>query len=437
MRFYAKYEKEDKPEELEKLNGMFFVIFTIISAICMLCGVVLTGNIGAIFQSGLTEDQYPIAKILMMLMVTGLSTTMFSTVFTCYATAHEQFIFQRLLEIGQNLFNPFIALPLLIAGYGSVGMVSVSTALVIVKFIVNFTFCKKKLHIKFRFKGLDFRVFKELGTFTFFIFLNQIIDQVNWSLDKVMLGRFCGTVEVAVYGVASNLNMMYQNLLSSISNVFVPQVNRIVMHNNDNKELTDIFIRVGRIQFVMAYLILSGYVFFGKAFIQLWAGDGYEKSYYVGLFLLIPATIELIQYLGIEIQRAKNMHQTRSLVYFAISIANVAISIPLIMKFGAVGAAIGTAIALFCGTWIFMNIYYHKKIGLNIIEFWKNILKFIPSILPSIVVGALINHFVTVDNWLTLMIFVVIYTVIYGISIMLVGFNKDEKQMVLNMIKRN
>jgi O-antigen/teichoic acid export membrane protein len=436
MRFYAKYERDNSTKDIEKLNGMFFIVFTIIAIVCIFCGVILTGNITAVFQNGLTATEYSKAKILMMLMVMGLSTTMFSTVFTCYATAHEQFVFQRLLEVFQNLLNPFITLPLLLLGYGSIGMVVVSTSLVILKFVVNFLFCKNKLQIKFCFKNLNFGVFKELGAFTFFIFLNQLIDKVNWSLDKVLLGRFCGTVEVAIYGVAANLNLMYQNLLSAVSSVFVPKVNRLVMQNNDNKELTDVFIKVGRIQFIMAYLIVSGYIFFGKPFIKLWAGQGYDTSYYVGLLLLIPATMELIQYLGIEIQRAKNMHQTRSVVYTAISIGNIIISIPLICKYGSIGAALGTTIALICGTWIFMNIYYQRKIGLNIVLFWKKILMFIPSLIPSIIVGILINKNAKISGWISLLFFIAIYVCVYSVSILFIGLNEEEKKMFFRKIHK-
>ena len=430
MRFYAKYEKEGNQHEIEKLNGMFMIIFTIIASICMLCGFVLTNNITAIFKDGLTTEEYPIAKILMMLMVTGLSTTMFSTVFTCYATAHEQFIFQRLLELFQNILNPFISLPLLIAGYGSVAMVTVSTSLVLLKFVVNFCFCRKKLKIRFCFTEINFSVFKELGAFTFFIFLNQIIDKINWSLDKVLLGRFKGTVEVAIYGVAANLNLMYQNLLSSISTVFVPKVNRIVMAGDDNDELTGVFIKVGRIQFIMASLIISGYIFFGKEFVRLWAGEGYDPSYYVGLLLMIPATMELIQYIGIEIQRAKNMHQTRSIVYAAISIGNIVLSIPLILKFGAIGAALGTTIALLCGTWLFMNIYYHKRIGINILAFWKSIASFIPALIVPICVGVLIHHFVNINGWVKLLSFIGVYTIVYCGSMYFLGLNNEEKGLL-------
>ena len=430
MRFYAKYEKDGDQEEIKKINGMFMIIFTIIASICLMCGIVLASNVEMIFKNGLTQKEYPIAQVLTILMVIGLSTTLFSSVFTCYASAHEQFIFQRLLEVLQNLLNPFIALPLLIMGYGSIGMVAVSTALVILKFIVNVIFCCKKLKIKFNFKGFNLKAFKELGSFTFFIFLNQIIDKINWSLDKVLLGRFCGTIQVAIYGVASNLNLMYQNLLSAISSVFVPKVNRIVREESSNCELNKLFVKVGRIQFILAFLIISGYVFFGKPFIKLWAGEGYDMAYYVGLLLLIPATMELIQYLGIEIQRAKNMHQTRSIVYAGISIGNIIISIPLIRQFGAVGAAMGTAIALFAGTWVFMNIYYHKKIGINVINYWKNIAKFIPALIPNIVVGICFLFFVNISNWMNLLFYIVIYAIIYLASMILIGLNKEEKRMI-------
>lgn len=430
MRFYTKYEKEGNQHEIEKLNGMFMIIFTIIAFICMLCGFVLTNNITVIFKDGLTNEEYPIARILMMLMVTGLSTTMFSTVFTCYATAHEQFIFQRLLELFQNILNPFIALPLLIAGYGSVAMVAVSTSLVLFKFVVNFCFCRKKLNIRFCFREINFFVFKEIGAFTFFIFLNQIIDKINWSLDKILLGRFKGTTEVAIYGVAANLNLMYQNLLSSISTVFVPKVNRIVMARDDNNELTNVFIKVGRIQFVMASLIISGYIFFGKAFVRLWAGEGYDASYYVGLLLMIPATMELIQYIGIEIQRAKNMHQNRSIVYAALSVGNIALSIPLILRFGAIGAALGTTIALLCGTWLFMNIYYQKRIGINILEFWKSISSFIPALIIPICVGIVIRHFADINGWIGLLSFIIVYTIVYCCSMYFWGLNNEEKGML-------
>lgn len=436
LRFYSRYKAQNDEDGVAKLNGMFILIFCSISVICILCGTVMVRNIRTIFGTGLTESEYATAKVLMELLIINLALTFPNSVFNCSITAHEKFLFQKLLILLQNLFSPFLTLPLLIMGYGSIGMVSVTTLLTFVLLISNMFYCFKKLHVRFAFHGLKISLFKEMWVFTFFIFLNQIIDQINWSVDKFLLGRFAGTTAVAVYGVGGQINTLYLQFSSSVSNVFVTKVNRIVAETNDNTELTTLFTKVGRIQFIVLGLILTGFVFFGMPFVNLWAGEGYGASYAVALLLIIPVTVPLIQNLGIEIQRAKNMHKARAVVYLAIAIANVFISIPLIKFFGPEGAALGTAISLFAGNIIFMNWYYHARIGMNMFYFWKEIAKFIPALIAPCVVGIAIMKFVNITGLVKLGVFAVVYAAVYGLSMYFFGMNEEEKQLVMGPIRK-
>lgn len=436
LRFYSRYKAQNDEDGVAKLNGMFILIFCSISVICILCGTVMVRNIRTIFGTGLTESEYATAKVLMELLIINLALTFPNSVFNCSITAHEKFLFQKLLILLQNLFSPFLTLPLLIMGYGSIGMVSVTTLLTFVLLISNMFYCFKKLYVRFAFHGLKISLFKEMWVFTFFIFLNQIIDQINWSVDKFLLGRFAGTTAVAVYGVGGQINTLYLQFSSSVSNVFVPKVNRIVAETNDNTELTTLFTKVGRIQFIVLGLILTGFVFFGMPFVNLWAGEGYGASYAVALLLIIPVTVPLIQNLGIEIQRAKNMHKARAVVYLAIAIANVFISIPLIKFFGPEGAALGTAISLFAGNIIFMNWYYHARIGMNMFYFWKEIAKFIPALIAPCVVGIAIMKFVNTTGLVKLGVFAVVYAAVYGLSMYFFGMNEEEKQLVMGPIRK-
>lgn len=178
--------------------------------------------------------------------------------------------------------------------------------------VMNIYYSFHNLHIRFCFREFQVGLLKEMWVFTFFIFINQIIDQINWSVDKFLLGRFAGTTAVAVYGVGGQINSMYIEFSSSVSNVFVPKVNRIVAESGDDRELTKLFTKVGRIQAIILGLILSGFVFLGIPFVKIWAGSEYVDSYTVALLLIAPVTVPLIQNLGIEIQRAKNMHKARA-----------------------------------------------------------------------------------------------------------------------------
>lgn len=436
LRYYSIYKEKNNEKGVARLNGMFMTIFLTIAMICIICGGIMVGNIRHIFGSGLTDEEYVVASMLMKLLVFNLAITFPNSVFNCYITSQEEFVFQKVLILLQNLLSPFLTLPLLIMGVGSVGMVSVTTTLTILTLTFNIVFCFKKLHIKFVFEDFDFSLLKEMWVFTFFIFLNQIIDKINWSVDKFLLGRLMGTTAVAVYGVGGQINTMYLQFSTSISNVFVPKVNRIVAGKDDNAELTMLFTKVGRIQFIVLGLILSGFIFIGRPFISVWAGKEYEISYYVALLLIIPVTVPLIQNLGIEIQTAKNMHKARSVVYSLISITNIFISIPLIKKYGSVGAALGTLIALVVGNIVFMNWYYHKRIGLDMVYFWKEIIKFTPALIIPCIVGGLIVQLVRISNLFQLIITIMIYSVVYCFSMYFLGMNNDERAIVTNPIKR-
>ena len=272
--------------------------------------------------------------------------------------------------------------------------------------------------------------------FTFFIFLNQIIDQINWSIDKFLLGRILGTTAVAIYGLGGQINSMYLQFSTSISNVFVPKVNRIVATSDDNNELTGLFTKVGRIQLIVLALIFTGFIFFGQPFMNFWGGEGYSESYYITLWLIIPVTVPLIQNLGIEIQRAKNKHKVRSVIYLLMAIANIFISVPLIYIYGPTGAAMGTAISLIAGNIIFVNWYYYKYIKLNIWYFWKNIIQFIPSLIIPCIVGTLIMEFISINSLFTLGVWIVFYVAVYCVSMYFLGMNNEEKQMIMGPIQR-
>lgn len=436
MRFYAREKAADNQEGISKLNGMFMLIFSVIAFICVMCGIAMVVNIRGIFGTGLTDLEYGKAKILMVLMVINLTLSFPNSVFNCIITSQERFLFQKTLIFCQYLFNPFLTLPLLLAGYGSIAMVSVTTFLTVTVLVLNAYYCLVKLHARFSFHELHFSLLKEMWIFTFFIFLNQIVDQVNWSVDKFLLGRMIGTTSVAIYGVGGQINTLYLQLSSAVSNVFIPEVNRIVAEKRGNDELTGVFVKVGRVQFIIMALVLTGFWIFGKPFVEIWAGPGYTESYYVSLLLITPVTIPLIQNLGIEIQRAKNKHKARSVVYFCIAIANIGLSIPLIKSFGATGAAIGTAVSLFAGNAVFMNWYYKTRIGLDIKLFWKNIASFIPSILIPVVFGVGMYKLLPMNNTLILFLSIAVYTLIYIISIFLFGANSQEKQYFTSIYEK-
>ena len=430
MRYYSRYKVKEDSEKVATLNGMFLIIFSIIGLIAVIAGTVLALNTELIFGSELTNIELSRAKILVMILVVNLAVSFPNIVFTSYITANEKFIFQKIVQMIKTVINPFVVLPILLMGYGSVGMVITTTILNISIEIINAIYCMKKLKMRFCFRKFDFTLMREMTVFSSFIFINLVIDQINWNVDKFILGRFHGTISVAVYGLAAQLNTYYLSIASTVSSVFIPRVHRLVASSDNNDELTKLFTRIGRIQFIMLSLIATGLVFFGKPFISMWAGNNYSDSYPIVLLLIIPVTIPLIQNIGIEIQRAKNMHQFRSWVYLFIALINLGISIPLTKIYGGVGAAAGTAIALLVGNGLIMNWYNHVKVGLDMKYFWKQILSFIPSMIFPILAGILISKFINLYSVVYFLGSGIIYVIVFSISMWFIGMNQYEKDLI-------
>ena len=136
----------------------------------------------------------------------------------------------------------------------------------------------------------------------------QVIDQVNSNVDNFLLGIFQGSMAVAVYGVARQITTVFFSFSTTISSVYAPRVNEMVASGSSSKALSRLMASIGRVQFVIMALVLSGLYFFGRPFIVLWAGDGYVDAWYIILLLCTPVMVPLIQNIGLEIQRAMNRH---------------------------------------------------------------------------------------------------------------------------------
>lgn len=429
-RFYSPYAVKGDCDGISKLNGIFLLVFLSLAILCFGAGITLAQFSYEIFGNGLTSSELSKANILFVILVINMSIVILNTVFECFITAHEKFVFQKLLTLIRSIANPFICLPLLILGKGSVSIVIVSLMLTIMSFLVNVYYCFYKLCIKISFQNMDFTILRNMSKFTFYIFLNQIIDQINWSTDKFLLGRLVNTKAVAVYGVASTLNVQYISLSTAISNVFSPSINMIIANGNYMEKINNLFVKIGRVQYIVLTLILSGFIFVGKPFVKMWAGEEYSNSYYIALLLLIPVTIPLIQNIGIEVQRAMNKHQIRSVVYAFIAIANIIVSIYFIKVIGVIGAALGTAISLLVGNGAFMNWYYHRFLKINIFIFWDNIFQLSLSMVPAFIFGYLIMKYASIDGVVKLIIYSLIYSFVYFIFVYLGGLNNEEKKVI-------
>lgn len=436
VRYTAKFRAEGKIREQYEMFGMFFLLYIGIGILSLLVGLVLYFNIDYLFDATMNEGELYKIRIMMLLMIFNLAFTFPMSIWGAIITAYENFVFQKLVGIVRVILNSLVMIMMLLMGYRAIGMVVVTTIFNVVTLLINYWYCKRELKIQVRFGHFRWGFFKEVSVYSFWIFLNAIMDRIYWSTGQFVLGVFKGAATVAVYAVAIQLQAIYMGFSTAISGVFLPKVTAMVTKENNEKAISDLFIRTGRIQYIIMAFILTGFIVFGKSFICLWAGAEYEDAYRIALCFFIPLTVPLIQNLGITILQARNQMKFRSTLYVVIAVASLCISVPLAKLYGGIGCAVGTALALIVGQIFVMNIYYHRIIHIDILKFWKEIGKM--SLTP-LVIGLLFYCLFRVYEintvWMfvvSLLVFLLVYIPLFWFS----GMNSYEKELFIFPVRR-
>lgn len=436
VRYTAKYRAEGKQEEQYRMFGMFFVLYCGIGVISLLAGSVLYLNAENIFDASMTAVELQRTKWILVLMVVNLAITFPFSLFGSIITAYEQFVFQKVVAIVRIVLNTATMVVLLTMGYRAVAMVVVATIFNVVTLGMNFWYCKHYLKIKLKFAKFQWGFLKEVSVYSFWIFLNVIMDRVYWSTGQFVLGAYAGTAVVAVYAVAIQLQQMYMSFSTAISGVFLPKVTAMAVKDSDGKAISDLFIKTGRIQYCIMALVLTGFFLFGRQFIRLWAGVGYDDAYTIAMLFFVPLTVPLIQNLGITILQARNQMKFRSLLYLFISLASLGAQIPLSKYYGGIGCAVAIAGALTLGQIIIMNVYYQARQRINIVRFWLEILKM--SIVPAILTVAAyyaLQQF-ALDSVLELCLGIFLYLLVYLPLFFALSMNAYERDLILQPVKR-
>lgn len=436
IRFVTKYRVEDDHEMVEGVVGMIIFIFGIISIIVCATGFTLTKGSGIFFGGGLTSYEIERLKILMLIMTLSTAISFPVSVLGSVSIAYEKYIFRKIMDTLFTILAPILNLIILFMGYASVGMALIGLFTQIISGIIYYEYCKRELKVIPRFHNMPFHIMKEVLGFSIFVFISAIIDMLYWATDKVLIGAMIGTTAVAIYNIGGTFTSMLQNMSSAIGSVFATRVNVMVFSKQSMEKLSELLIRVGRLQYYVVSFILSGYIVFGKIFIHFWAGDTYMKAYYIALLTMIPLGIPLIQNIAFSVISAQNKLQFRSVVYAITAVCNIVGTVFMLPKYGIIGAAVCTAIAFCLGHGLLMNLYYWKVTGLNIISFWKNILRLTIVPMLLIIIFLKIVQMFEIGSMFQFMIYISIYSLLFFMMSWTISMNLYEKNLVKSLILR-
>lgn len=437
-KFLSEYQARKDEEGEACFLGNVTYLFSFVGLVVLILGLIVYPFLNRIFphftvwEMNLYRVLYIIALVNTVLMFPLRSVAGISASRQCYFVP-------GVVNVISSAVTALGTVILLSLGERAVALSLFTVAVGIACMAWNAYYCFGYLRARINWRGFNPALCRSVYAFSLWMFLDQLISIFNWGCGNMVVGMTCGASEVAVFSYGLMLMQYYFMGAGCLSGLLLPKVVKACREEDSNEKLTAMWIRVGRFQVVILGVMLLGVISFGQQFLHLWIGDTLGtrtfESWVVAVLLISTVTMPLVQSLGHQILQARNAIKDRVKGLLMVAALFSVIGYFVSMKYGSVGFAACVAVSFVCGQWLFLNVLYKKKIGLNVYAFFsgigQNLVK--PALLLIFVIAIiyLCRHYT--ENWVGLGCGCSIFVLFY-VFVMINFYLKEDELAALPSI---
>jgi O-antigen/teichoic acid export membrane protein len=437
MKYYCEAQSGNDREKMENVLGICRRIYRILAVFIIFAGGIVVMAFRAFYASSMNVGELQEGSLMLAVMIAGIVNTLANSVYGAGIKANEGFVFLNGMAVIKEILQLLLYF-LVVRSYSyGITVVAIQFVLNVMFALARYNYARNVLLIRPNIHNEDRQFEKTVIAFAASILLGQVADMIYWRTDQIVLAKFYDTAVAAVYSVASSVYWNYMIVGAAVTSVFFPSVSRYYREADGWRKISDLFIKVGRISFFVSFLILSGFILFGREFIVLWVGEEYLDAYGIAIIVMVPFTIEICQELGLTILQVSNQYAFRAKVYLVSAVINIGLTVVLCIPLAGYGAALSTGISLLLTSGIILNIYYAKNTMLDIRLFWKNIFGIAVRLLPLAVIAYVVDRLIVIESGVVVFVLkITAYVCVYFITVYVAVFNGYEKSIVKNLFAR-
>jgi O-antigen/teichoic acid export membrane protein len=233
-------------------------------------------------------------------------------------------------------------------------------------------------------------------------FITRTASQLIYQSGNIVVMIFFGPAMVALYSVASMLIQYGEKLVEQIGSAFYPSIMK-AGSLGDPRSLERIFVWYARLAFYFGGLIYMGFVVFGRQFIDLWLGSGFEDAATVLSILSFSELLSHFGRIGWSILFSLDKIRFNLLLSICEAIATIVLALAFIglFGFGIEGVALGILTSMVATRAIAHPLYTTACIGINYRDYVAEIGSRVGILLPvSFIVFTMIGRQQLAPTWI-------------------------------------
>jgi O-antigen/teichoic acid export membrane protein len=323
-------------------------------------------------------------------------------------------------------------------GYGLLAVAIVFFSASCATYLLQFAFAWS-LYGGFRFRVNREKLastLKPLLNFSFFAFLLAISGRLVLWTDNIVIGVILGPAIVTFYAIGGNLVDYLLGILSSSVSAFVPLATSYDAQSQDAK-LRSLFSRGSRFLLLLVLPAIVGFLVLGGPFITLWMGSRYMAiSGEVLILLAIPILFAPMRGTAHQILYGTNGHRFNAYASLTEAGINLALSIFLAYRIGAVGVAWGTLIPAVLTAGIVVPLYTLHRLKMSWRDFyWDSWILPVLSALPYMGLLYMLRLTGIASTWTGFCATAIGSLPFYYLFAWFLVLRKPEKEMVRHQVR--
>ncbi|MBD3242858.1 MAG: oligosaccharide flippase family protein [Chitinivibrionales bacterium] len=387
MRYVARDAARGDVKALNETVDTAAVVFLITGTVAALLSFILARPLTAFFD---ISDEYR-RIFIVVVWVLGISTAVefLSSVLAAILSAYEKYVAINIVNVLSYLGRAVLIVIALRSGGGVAELAYATLAMAAAILISKFIICRRGIpDIGLSLRRARWSTLKMLLGYGLATIVMNVVNMMRTRLDSVVIGRWVDIEAVAVYGVAAQIIQYFYSLVNTGVGVVTPRFARLD-GTQRHQEMRRLFRRSLYVGGLLAFGGGMMAAVFGRAFIALWVGDGFQAAVPVLWVLLASYTLGLAQSSGYGLMLARDRHRVFARIMVIEAMANVALSIVLAPRLGILGVALGTAIPMLVVKLLVQPIYVCRVARVSLREYVAPLA--VPAFVAAVMTGALMG----------------------------------------------
>lgn len=343
VKYVAQHHAAEEHDEIATTVRTAVSLYSVVALVALAAVTVLSLALPYVFN--IPPDAVGTARVTAILTGSTIAQSFVFNVFVGVLMGLQKYYLVARLSILFSIVRAAMIVALLSLGQGVIALAALQFAMTLVSNLLVYRECRKLLpYLSFRVVRPKRQDVMKLVNYGKYVLISNVGDKIVFATDSIVIGMFLPISAITYYAIGGTLIEQFRSFVASAAAILNP-LSSSLEAKKETRTLATLFLAGSKAAMLLGLPVCIGFIVLGERFISLWMGPAYGPT--AGLVLAVLAAGHLLglPYYGISaVLYGLGRHRIVAYSRVLEGVANIALSLFLIKRYGLVGVALGTVI---------------------------------------------------------------------------------------------